>query len=95
MSSTITAPGTSSYAITDTARIQRIQKMMAPMKLLIADGHHRYETSLNYRNLHPDDLAARIRDDDVRQYVFAGPADSGEHRVLNKLWTPCGHRRIL
>ncbi len=32
---------------------------MAPMKLLIADGHHRYETSLNYSDQHPGDPAAQ------------------------------------
>ena len=47
------------WAITDPDRIERIQKLMAPMKLLIADGHHRYETALNYRDEHPDDRAAQ------------------------------------
>ena len=28
-------------------------------KLLIADGHHRYETALAYRNENPDDAAAQ------------------------------------
>lgn len=30
--------------------IQRIQEAMADKVLIIADGHHRYETSLNYKN---------------------------------------------
>lgn len=30
--------------------VAAIQKAMAGQKLVIADGHHRYETSLNYRN---------------------------------------------
>lgn len=47
------------YSITDASRVARIQELMAPMKLLIADGHHRYETSLNYRNEHPNDPAAQ------------------------------------
>ena len=47
------------WAITDPARIARIQELMAPMKLLIADGHHRYETALNYRNEHANDPAAQ------------------------------------
>ena len=47
------------WAITDPARIALIQELMAPMKLLIADGHHRYETALNYRNEHPNDPAAQ------------------------------------
>ena len=47
------------WAITDAGCIARIQKHMEPMKLLIADGHHRYETALNYRNEHPEDPAAQ------------------------------------
>ncbi len=31
-------------------RIDAIHKAMAGQKLVIADGHHRYETALNYRN---------------------------------------------
>src|SRR5213076_1195384 len=31
-------------------RLAAIQKAMADQKLVIADGHHRYETALNYRN---------------------------------------------
>jgi len=38
------------WMIADGARIDAIQKAMADQKLVIADGHHRYETSLNYRN---------------------------------------------
>ena len=46
------------WPITSTEQVERIQALMAPMKLLIADGHHRYETALNYRNQHPDDPGA-------------------------------------
>lgn len=38
------------WAIADPASIARIQELMKPKKLLIADGHHRYETALAYRN---------------------------------------------
>ncbi len=38
------------WMITDSAQIESIQKAMAEQKLVIADGHHRYETSLNFRN---------------------------------------------
>jgi uncharacterized protein (DUF1015 family) len=47
------------WAITDSARVEQIQQAMAPKKLLIADGHHRYETALGYRDDHPDDPAAQ------------------------------------
>jgi uncharacterized protein (DUF1015 family) len=38
------------WAITDTEIISAICKHMEDKKLYIADGHHRYETALNYRN---------------------------------------------
>src|SRR5580700_4379927 len=38
------------WPVTDVATIRRIQNAMADKKLIIADGHHRYETALNYRN---------------------------------------------
>jgi uncharacterized protein (DUF1015 family) len=38
------------WPITDPHRISSIQNAMADQKLVIADGHHRYETSLNFRN---------------------------------------------
>lgn len=47
------------WIVTDLAVISAVQARMAPMRnLIIADGHHRYETGLNYRNAqrqaHPD-----------------------------------------
>jgi uncharacterized protein (DUF1015 family) len=38
------------WKISDPAAIARIEQLMADKKLLIADGHHRYETALAYRN---------------------------------------------
>ena len=38
------------WLIADSNRIATIQRAMADQKLVIADGHHRYETSLNFRN---------------------------------------------
>lgn len=38
------------WMIAEQERITAIQKAMADQKLVIADGHHRYETSLNFRN---------------------------------------------
>lgn len=38
------------WPIAAPAQIQAIQEAMADQKLVIADGHHRYETSLNFRN---------------------------------------------
>ncbi len=38
------------WALTDMGVIQAIQARFADTKLYIADGHHRYETAINYRN---------------------------------------------
>ncbi|HSF59596.1 MAG TPA: DUF1015 domain-containing protein [Candidatus Binatia bacterium] len=38
------------WRITDPALIQKVQQEMQSQPLLIADGHHRYEATLNYRN---------------------------------------------
>lgn len=38
------------WKITDDETIEQIKKQMEDKSLYIADGHHRYETALNYRN---------------------------------------------
>jgi len=38
------------WPVSDIGFIKRIQKAMASQKIVIADGHHRYETALAYRN---------------------------------------------
>jgi uncharacterized protein (DUF1015 family) len=42
------------WRITDAARIARAQWLMAPRPAIIADGHHRYETAVEYATRHPD-----------------------------------------
>lgn len=42
------------WRIADPQQIAEIQRLMSDKKLLIADGHHRYETALNFRNAHPE-----------------------------------------
>lgn len=46
------------YRVSDPKACRRVQQFMADKVIFIADGHHRYETSLNYRNymrgLHPE-----------------------------------------
>jgi len=48
------------WVIAEPERVEAIRQAMADKKLVIADGHHRYETAINYRNerrsqtLHPD-----------------------------------------
>ena len=38
------------WAVSDPSIIQSVRSAMADKKLVIADGHHRYETALTYRN---------------------------------------------
>jgi uncharacterized protein (DUF1015 family) len=47
------------WKIDDPATIERIQQIMADKKLVIADGHHRYETALNFAKANPDRPAAQ------------------------------------
>jgi uncharacterized protein (DUF1015 family) len=42
------------YRISDPSLIERLQRLMSDKKLVIADGHHRYETALAFRNDHPE-----------------------------------------
>jgi uncharacterized protein (DUF1015 family) len=41
------------WRIGDPGRVERIRGLMAGRKLLIADGHHRYETALAFRDENP------------------------------------------
>jgi uncharacterized protein (DUF1015 family) len=42
------------WKISEAGRIARIRQLMADKKLLIADGHHRYETALAFHRENPD-----------------------------------------
>jgi uncharacterized protein (DUF1015 family) len=47
------------WRIADTTRTAAIRAAMAPKKLIIADGHHRYETALAFRDENPHLAGAR------------------------------------
>ncbi len=73
------------WKISDAAAIARIQELMADRKLLIADGHHRYETALAFRNENPD-----LRDAQRMTMAFVNMRSPGleilaTHRVLSGL----------
>src|SRR5581483_2873991 len=53
--------------------------------LLIADGHHRYETALAYRNEHPDDPAAQYVMMTFVNMHSPGLKILATHRVLRNL----------
>jgi uncharacterized protein (DUF1015 family) len=73
------------WKIADAARTASIQRIMAPKKLLIADGHHRYETALAFRDANPAlDDARRV------MMTFVGMESPGlkilaTHRLVGNL----------
>ncbi|MBI4594608.1 MAG: DUF1015 domain-containing protein [Candidatus Rokubacteria bacterium] len=42
------------WRIADEATIARVRALMAPKPVIIADGHHRYETAVEYAAWHPE-----------------------------------------
>lgn len=38
------------WRVTDPAKIKKLQKVLEPKKLVITDGHHRYESAITYRD---------------------------------------------
>ena len=66
------------HAVSDLGpeKIRAIQQLMADKKLLIADGHHRYETALAVQQGPPGNRGCEVGDDDLREYALAGAADS-------------------
>jgi uncharacterized protein (DUF1015 family) len=80
------------WMITDPGRIAAIQKAMAEQKLVIADGHHRYETSLNFRNESRQKAGKVIPDAPYERSMMTfvnthseGLAILPTHRVVNNL----------
>jgi uncharacterized protein (DUF1015 family) len=41
------------WRITDAAAVAKVETLMAPRPVIIADGHHRYETAVEYARRHP------------------------------------------
>ncbi len=56
------------YAIEDAEVINKISEIMSDKKVLIADGHHRYETSIAYRNFRMD--SEPIKGDDCHPFNY-------------------------
>ena len=72
------------YLIDDTEDIKLVQQTLSDKTLLIADGHHRYETSMNYSKAHNDNEYAKY----VMSY-FTNAADENlviypTHRIIEK-----------
>ncbi|MGP0071274.1 MAG: DUF1015 domain-containing protein [Bryobacteraceae bacterium] len=71
------------WKISDPAVVARVQALMADKKLLIADGHHRYETALAFRNENPG-----LKDAEKVMMTFVNMHSPGleilaTHRVLS------------
>jgi uncharacterized protein (DUF1015 family) len=82
------------WPITDPGRLATVRETLADKVMLIADGHHRYETALNYRQEMersgdvPDDAALRFK-----STAFVNVSDPGlvilpTHRLLFGLKSP-------
>lgn len=75
------------YKIEDTQTLALIEKVMADKTLLIADGHHRYETALNYSKINTNPDAQYVMSyftnlDDENLLVFP------THRIITKWIEP-------
>jgi uncharacterized protein (DUF1015 family) len=42
------------WSMTDPRAVARVQALLAPRPVIIADGHHRYETAVEYATRHPE-----------------------------------------
>ncbi len=72
------------WAITDPATIGKMEGLMADKKLLIADGHHRYETALNYSKENSDPAAQYVMMTFVNMHS-PGLRILATHRVLRNV----------
>ena len=73
------------WPITDEAATRLMQSLMSDKKLLIADGHHRYETALAYRNENPAVPAAEYVMMTFVNMYSPGLKILATHRVLRNL----------
>jgi uncharacterized protein (DUF1015 family) len=69
------------WRITDSAVIQKIQQEMRDQKLLIADGHHRYEATLSYRD-HMRRERSQWNGREAFNYVMAYCANMNDDNVV-------------
>lgn len=63
------------WVVTDEATIAFVQEAVADDQLLIADGHHRYETAVGFRDLEPS--TGEVRPRDYAMAYLANGADPG------------------
>ena len=80
------------WKITDPAIIEQISKGLSTNNLLIADGHHRYETAINFRNQQREKFgedSGNMPYDYVMMYLSRGGGDgliiNPTHRAVKNL----------
>ena len=73
------------WPISDPGQVAEIERLMADKKLLIADGHHRYETALAYGRQHPETPGASQVMVTLVNMSSAGLVVLATHRVLSGL----------
>lgn len=76
------------WVVTDEATLAFVQEAVADDQLLIADGHHRYETAVGFRDLEPSTGEPRPRD--YAMAYLANAADPGlivwpTHRAVHSV----------
>src|ERR1700739_1006622 len=69
------------WPVADADMIRRIEAAMAPQKLVIADGHHRYETALNFRNENRDKAKAAGKEKAANAGSLAGDKEAGDNQA--------------
>ncbi len=62
------------FRVSDPGLVQSIEDMMRDKRILIADGHHRFETALRYSEEYPGD--------EKKSYVLATMVSSDDHGML-------------
>lgn len=72
------------WRVTDPQRVSRIRHLMTDKKLIIADGHHRYETALQFQQESPLDDAKRVMMTLVNM-CSPGLKILATHRILRQL----------
>jgi len=80
------------WAVTDQSAVTRVREEMRAKSLVIADGHHRYETALNYRSEMREKLSAWTEEDAFNwvMVTLVSMDDPGlvilpTHRVMHSL----------
>jgi len=77
------------WVIAEPNHLEGIQRAMADQKLVIADGHHRYETALNYRNERRASAAALDPNADYERSMMTFVNTRGQDLVIL-----AGHRVV-